>query len=1066
MAAELKIFSLKWYLDHNPDVAAAVAQGLVDAFQHFELYGKVEGRSMGPLFDVDLYLQQNPDVADAVARGETTAYDHFVQFGAGEERTPSALFDEAFYLLQNPDVAAAVQAGTVTAVQHFLSYGQSEPRPFNPSIDLGAYLQANPDIAAAVQNGFMSAMEHLMVYGATEGRDLGNGVNLGMFANDDSFQQALSSGDIAGALQRVGDVAPFLPTFQPPVGWTPPPDTPIPLDFVPPAGTQLVIPPTVVVPPDVVLPPIFTPPAPPGPTPGGGGGTPSPTFSVALSGDGTATFSGTATGNITMTVDGDGMATFVRGSVTASLKPSTNDIHKLTVGSGMTLLALEDDVSAMEQIDLVSGGLLRVTTSFEDLSADNQSLKSADISKVTVNGAHGPDAIWASVSVTSGEIADKFKLFWVTGDEKYYAALYSEEPPLTQDKAVNDANLELSIIYAEYLKGGGTPILDVIQTKVAGGVEDWNERQQTLHDNLLGNLNDLAITSRINDGVLTDPNFDSDDAAQIFRERPFYDGRLVKTGYKDATIVWDTAHGIDRGLKDDGQIYVVHAGKNVTAHSSVQGAIDAAQGGDLIYVGPGTYGDHDVRVAKPNLHVILSAEAIILGGFAIQTAADGFHLSGDGTIQGGMASNLIAGSAGKAVYVQKNADVTIEGVTLLGTGELAGQLRGIEVEGGSSHVSVDDVAIQGWVTGIFVNPGNQLSVTGSTLSNNGVGIGTDGPNTLNVSVNTFTENHWEDIGLTPGKVIGSVDISNNEYSGDGITAINNGTDTGLLELYGTNVLLGSNNNDVLIGASGSETILGLAGNDIIRGDVTPPNGQQYLPASYGDDLIDGGLGTNILILGTTHHDIQLGGQDTIIAGGAGQGKDIIFNFNFGPIERYDDISQGGGSGNDVDPSKVVGADLTFDIIAFQMTKEVFLNSATILFGQDDDAYKIPTNAVAGEGVTWSGSTATNVGGSNLFAGTSKEYELVIRFNDDAASELVFANAMSRFEKARFLNALDDKWTNTNETDVNNELDSLRYEADSDANPSAGLVTLTADQVSKMVDMMEQQGNFTFFSDVA
>lgn len=561
MAAELKIFSLKWYLDHNPDVAAAVAQGLVDAFQHFELYGKVEGRSMGPLFDVDLYLQQNPDVADAVARGDTTAYDHFVQFGAGEGRTPSALFDEAFYLLQNPDVAAAVQAGTVTAVQHFLSYGQSEPRPFNPSIDLGAYLQANPDIAAAVQNGFMSAMEHLMVYGATEGRDLGNGVNLGMFANDDSFQQALSSGNITEALQRVGEVAPFLPTFQPPVGWAPPPDTPIPLDFVPPVGVQLVIPPTVVVPPDVVLPPTFTPPAPPGPTPGGGG-TPA-TFQVLVDGDGVVTFGGTAAGAITMSVSDEGVATFVRSGVAAETSvilldgddPVPMVIHLSK--SGDSLVVDGRDVSGLD-IQFTGAGKVDITdveiagAAFGEGSGVVPPSVNTDISRIILPRLEvsGDAQIEVTASLengaaitVNGSIADLIKASWVYYDKQYTdmgspAAYYNL--PLTIGKA------DLSLKYISYLQDNGALLTDFIAKLT--GTPDVVSRQQSIHDNLLAELDGATLNDRLGSGDRADLLREYLDQAGDFADRGVISG-YASTAYNDShrkALAFDYEQGWNR----------------------------------------------------------------------------------------------------------------------------------------------------------------------------------------------------------------------------------------------------------------------------------------------------------------------------------------------------------------------------------------------------------------------------------------------------------------------------------------------------------------------------------------
>lgn len=257
MAEIDSLFNEWWYLDQNPDVAEAVDLGLLTARQHFDLYGNAEGRSPGPLFNTGQYLAANPDVAAAVDRGDITAYDHFVRWGAAEGRSPLSLFDVAFYLDQNQDVAAAVEQGVMSATEHFLLYGQNERRYIHPAIDLGAYLDANADVATAVGGGQALALVHLITYGIFEGRDLGRGVDLSLFSADPVFLAAVDSGDAFGALARVAQVAPFLPDFDTPPGWTAPPDTPIPLDFVPPEGVTLIIPRSVVVPPGTVLPPTF-----------------------------------------------------------------------------------------------------------------------------------------------------------------------------------------------------------------------------------------------------------------------------------------------------------------------------------------------------------------------------------------------------------------------------------------------------------------------------------------------------------------------------------------------------------------------------------------------------------------------------------------------------------------------------------------------------------------------------------------------------------------------------------------------------------------------------------------
>lgn len=83
------------------------------------------------LFDEKYYLERNPDVAAAVkARKISSAADHYFQTGYYENRLPSRiLVDERFYLAENPDVARAIQRGAVKSAQeHFEDAGFSEGR--------------------------------------------------------------------------------------------------------------------------------------------------------------------------------------------------------------------------------------------------------------------------------------------------------------------------------------------------------------------------------------------------------------------------------------------------------------------------------------------------------------------------------------------------------------------------------------------------------------------------------------------------------------------------------------------------------------------------------------------------------------------------------------------------------------------------------------------------------------------------------------------------------------------------------------------------------------------------
>lgn len=165
-------FTEAGYLAQNPDVAAAIADGLFSSgSEHYQLYGAAEGRTLPTLaIDERFYLSQNDDVAAAVERGEfSSAQEHYLLFGINEGRSPNVLFDEAWYLSQNPDVAGAIAGGAVdSAYEHFQMYGWKEGRYPSAWMDLSEYLARNQDVAEAGMN----PLDHFLNYGIHEGRTI------------------------------------------------------------------------------------------------------------------------------------------------------------------------------------------------------------------------------------------------------------------------------------------------------------------------------------------------------------------------------------------------------------------------------------------------------------------------------------------------------------------------------------------------------------------------------------------------------------------------------------------------------------------------------------------------------------------------------------------------------------------------------------------------------------------------------------------------------------------------------------------------------------------------------
>ena len=85
---------------------------------------------MATAFDSSWYLATYPDVAEA----GIDAYEHYKVYGKGEGRHPTATaaeealgFDRAWYLGTYPDVAAAGQ----DPFRHWLDHGKAEGRHFN-----------------------------------------------------------------------------------------------------------------------------------------------------------------------------------------------------------------------------------------------------------------------------------------------------------------------------------------------------------------------------------------------------------------------------------------------------------------------------------------------------------------------------------------------------------------------------------------------------------------------------------------------------------------------------------------------------------------------------------------------------------------------------------------------------------------------------------------------------------------------------------------------------------------------------------------------------------------------
>ncbi|MEY4889894.1 MAG: hypothetical protein RIQ75_1024, partial [Pseudomonadota bacterium] len=140
-AALEQVFDAAFYLDRNPDVAAAGINPLV----HYLSEGWREGRDPSPSFSTRWYMALAPDVTEPgllhwLHHGQAAGlvpHPPEQNFGLPPASLVALVraFDAAFYLDRNPDVAAAGMDPLV----HYLSEGWREGRDPSPSFSTRWY---------------------------------------------------------------------------------------------------------------------------------------------------------------------------------------------------------------------------------------------------------------------------------------------------------------------------------------------------------------------------------------------------------------------------------------------------------------------------------------------------------------------------------------------------------------------------------------------------------------------------------------------------------------------------------------------------------------------------------------------------------------------------------------------------------------------------------------------------------------------------------------------------------------------------------------------------------------
>jgi len=206
----------------------------------------------------------------------------------------------------------------------------------------------------------------------------------------------------------------------------------------------------------------------------------------------------------------------------------------------------------------------------------------------------------------------------------------------------------------------------------------------------------------------------------------------------------------------------VNPGGTGDCYSSIQSAVDAARSGDTIHVATGIYSE--VVSIDKSLTLHANGAANIQGCFSItadNVSVDGFSFNGGDLCPG-------AGERG-AIYMVADTDGhTITGNALNGPGTTQ-VYRGILFGHNVRHVTVSGNHVNGWLSGIYINPSSDIVIEGNAFYGNYVGIGSDTLSNVSILGNTFADNESEGWGAS--SVGANVEAHGNHFNGNNGTAV-------------------------------------------------------------------------------------------------------------------------------------------------------------------------------------------------------------------------------------------------------------------------------------------------------
>lgn len=167
------LFDYKYYAEHNRDLYCAFGYNQTALRNHWNQFGKAEGRQASPILNLKYYVEKNGDLS-CYKNNYVGAYNHFLNFGFAEYRNSSPEYNGKFYKNSYYDL---LNMASMQSIRHYYNYGKKELRRANTNYDITPYLfdanvyaKFNQDVVRVYGNNPDRLRYHWYKFGIAEGR--------------------------------------------------------------------------------------------------------------------------------------------------------------------------------------------------------------------------------------------------------------------------------------------------------------------------------------------------------------------------------------------------------------------------------------------------------------------------------------------------------------------------------------------------------------------------------------------------------------------------------------------------------------------------------------------------------------------------------------------------------------------------------------------------------------------------------------------------------------------------------------------------------------------------------